>query len=44
MDPALSSLITGLVTGLGIGAVVAAIVQHSLKRTEAVHESQRKDL
>lgn len=44
MDAGLSSLITGLVAGLGIGTAITALVQYSLKKKEAVHESQRKDI
>lgn len=44
MDSGLSSLITGLITGLGVGTVVTAMVQYFLKRKEATHDSQRKDL
>ena len=44
MDTGLSTLITGLVAGLGIGTALTALVQHLLKRKEAAHDSQRKDL
>jgi hypothetical protein len=38
------SLATGLVAGLGIGSVVTALIQHTLKRREAAHQSQREAL
>ena len=38
------SLATGLAAGLGIGSVVTALIQHSLKRREAAHLSQREAL
>lgn len=44
MDTGLSTLITGLVAGLGMGTALTALVQHLLKRKEAAHDSQRKDL
>ncbi len=38
------SLVTGLFAGLGIGTALTSLIQHKLKKYEAVHSSLRKDL
>jgi hypothetical protein len=38
------NLAAALIAGLGIGSVITALIQHSLKRREVAHQSQREAL
>ena len=38
------NLVVTLLAGLGIGSVLTALIQHSLRRREAAHQSQREAL
>jgi hypothetical protein len=39
-----SALASGIIGGLGIGSALTALVQHTLRRREAAHQSQREAL